>query len=104
MAISNMNAHAYRKHISESAKPVPVEFSAPWCGYCRHLEPALAKEEQIELVPILFLYQNGQLLGSIVAPESGAQLEKFIEESLGQRNGEQTEEKHSYDMLVFGGD
>ena len=26
MAILNMNAHAYRKYISESAKPVLVEF------------------------------------------------------------------------------
>ena len=109
MAILNMNAHAYRKYISESAKPVLVEFSAPWCSYCRRLEPALeltaqqyegeiifgqiniddepalAEAEQIELVPTLLLYQNGQLLGSTVAPESRAQLEEFIEESLGRQ-------------------
>lgn len=127
MAILNMNAHTYRKYLSESAKPILVEFSAPWCSYCRRLapaleltaqqyedeilfgeiniddEPALAEDEQIELVPTLLLYQNGQLLGSIVAPESRAQLEEFIEESLGRRNGEQAEEKHIYDMLVIGG-
>ena len=127
MAISNMNAHAYRKYISESAKPVLVEFSAPWCSYCPRLEPALeltaqqyegeiifgqiniddepalAEAEQIELVPTLLLYQSGQLLGSIVAPESRAQLEAFIEESLGQRSGDLAEEKHIYDMLVIGG-
>ena len=41
MAILNMNAHTYRKYISESAKSMLVKVSAPWCGYCRHLEPAL---------------------------------------------------------------
>ena len=127
MAILNINAHTYRKYLSESAKPVLVEFSAPWCGYCRRLEPALeqtvqqhegeiifgqiniddepalAEAEQIELVPTLLLYQSGQLLGSIVAPESRAQLEAFIEESLGRHNRGQAEEKHIYDMLVIGG-
>jgi len=82
MAISNMNAHAHQKHVSESEKPVRVEFLAPWCGYFHRLEPALAEEKQIELLPTLLLYQNGQFLGAIVAPESKAQLEEFIEEYL----------------------
>ena len=109
MAVLKINAHTYRKYLSESAKPVLVEFSAPWCSYCRRLEPALeltaqqyegeiifgqiniddepalAEAEQIELGPTLLLYQNGQLLGSTVAPESRAQLEGFIEESLGRQ-------------------
>ena len=33
--------------------------------------------------PCLILYQNGQALGSIVAPESKARIEEFIEETLG---------------------
>lgn len=127
MSILNMNAEAYKKTIHESEKPVLVEFWAPWCVYCRRLapalelvakeyqdtlvigqiniddEPQLAKEEQIELVPTLLLYQHGQVLGSIVAPESKAQLEDFIAESLSKREEKQGTEEHIYDMLVIGG-
>ena len=80
-------------------------FWAPWCVYCRRIAPALDKladqrsdlvvgqinideqpllaaKEQIEVIPTLILYKNGEALGSIVAPESKARIEEFIAETL----------------------
>ena len=91
----------------EGEKPVLVEFQAPWCVYCRRIgpalqklaqqsrerlvvgqvniddHPALAAREQIEVVPTLVLYHKGEALGSIVAPESRARIEEFLEDYLG---------------------
>ena len=126
MSILNMNAESYRK-FTQAKQPVLVEFSAPWCVYCRRLapalesvaeeyrdtlvfgavniddEPELAQSEKIEVVPTLLIYQNGQVLGSIVAPESKAQLVAFIEETLQHREQEANTTKHIYDMIVVGG-
>jgi len=127
MAILNITMQTYQELISRSEKPVLVEFTAPWCSYCRRLAPALeqvAREhqedliigqidydtqpelvelEQIELVPTLLLYQGGQLLGSIVAPESKPQLEDFISESLSKKQDHMETVSHVYDMIVIGG-
>ena len=126
MSILNMNAESYRTY-TQAEKPALVEFSAPWCVYCRRLapaleavaeeyrdtlvcgavniddEPELARSEEIEVVPTLLLYQNGQVLGSVVAPESKAQLVSFIEETLRHRQQEGDAAKHVYDMIVVGG-
>lgn len=83
-----------------------MEFWAPWCVYCRRIapaldkiaeqysgsltvgqvniddEPQLAQKENIEVVPALLLYRNGQKLGSITAPASKAAIEAFLKEHL----------------------
>lgn len=127
MSVINMRKSHFHHEVFHSGKPVLVEFSAPWCVYCRRLapafervaeeyqdtlvfstvnideEPELAQSEQIEVVPTLRIYQNGQVLGSIVAPESKAQLAAFIEKALRRREQERDCVKHIYDMIVVGG-
>lgn len=102
-----MNEKLYREKVLEGGKPVLVEFWAPWCVYCRRIGPAmqkvadqnredlivgqiniddhpeLASREQIEVVPTLVLYQGGEALGSIVAPESKSRIDEFLEDFLG---------------------
>lgn len=104
--MQNMNAEAFRDALAQSDKPVLVDFWAPWCTYCRRIgpafdkiaqqyadslivgkvnideEPALAQQEQIEVIPTLVLYRDGQAVASIVAPESKAMIEQFLEESV----------------------
>ena len=44
--------------------------------------PELAGREQIEVIPTLVLYQGGEALGSIVAPESRFRIEEFLADYL----------------------
>ena len=40
MAVININRNQFEEMV-HSGKTVLVEFSAPWCVYCRRLAPAL---------------------------------------------------------------
>ena len=108
MSAIEMNNELFENKVLGGNEPVLVEFWAPWCVYCRRLapaldkiaqqyagklmvakvniddEPILAAREQIEVIPTLIIYQNGQALGSIVAPESKARIDAFILENLGE--------------------
>ncbi len=126
MTIPNMRASDYAAAI-RGDKPVLVEFSAPWCVYCRRLEPALmqtaeeyqhavqfgqvniddepalAEAEKIEVVPTLLLYQGGRRLASIVAPQSKAELEAFLAENLPRQAESAAKPDTIHDMIVVGG-
>lgn len=107
MAAMNITGTRFEE-LMGTGKPFLVDYWAPWCGYCRRIgpayekiaeefseklevvkvnideEPLLAHREQIEIIPTLVLYRDGQAAGSVVAPESKAMIEQFIRDTLAQ--------------------
>ncbi len=105
MAAMNINEIQFRSMIQEG-KVILVDFWAPWCTYCRRIAPvydkiseqyqqqltavkvniddngALAAGENVDVIPTLVLYRDGKAIGSLVAPESKARIDRFIQETL----------------------
>lgn len=56
MALS-LNERTFRQEVLESSIPVLVDFSAPWCGLCRIIQPLLREFQadwngQVKLVRV----------------------------------------------------
>ena len=103
MSAINMNQAQFEQFMHEE-KPVLVDYWAPWCVYCHRIAPAyekiaeeygdqlvigrvnideesqLAEAEKIEVIPTLVLYRGGKAVDSIVAPDSKAAIERFIQD------------------------
>ena len=99
MSAVNMDQKLFAE-LLEGDRPVLVDFWAPWCGYCRRISAPYdriaeeyqdrlvvgkvnvdAETQRIEVLPTLVLYRDGKAVGSIVAPESKAMIETFIQEA-----------------------
>lgn len=105
MSAIDMNKAQFEQFMQEE-KPVLVDYWAPWCVYCRRIAPAyekiaeeygdqlvigkvnfdeesqLAEAEKIEVIPTLVLYRGGKAVDSIVAPDSKAAIERFIQDAM----------------------
>ena len=103
--LANINKDLY-KEIIEEKKNAVIEYWAPWCSYCRRIgpaydkvgaeygdklivgkvnideEPELASLNDIEVIPVFIFYKDGQAVDQIVAPDSKAKIEEFINKNL----------------------
>ena len=108
MSVIGIKKDSFETEVIKSDRPTVVEFTAPWCVYCRRLEPVLdrlavkmgdeihigkididdepelAERYGVSVIPTLYLFRNGEHGDKLVAPSSQAQVEEWIKEQIRQ--------------------
>jgi thioredoxin 1 len=106
LGVQKLNENQFEEKVLASSGITVVDFSATWCGPCRKLEPILhsiarkyenrvnfanidvdespnlSEELQIQNIPYIVFYKNGELKQSLVGFQSEEALKAKIEELL----------------------
>ena len=128
MSVLSLNRELLEKLVVDEKKTLVLDFWAPWCTYCRRLEPAyeaaaaeaeaagkeivfakfnidedeaLADEFGIEIIPTLVLFEGGEAVAEVVNPPSKAAVEAFLADNLKSESTPRLSK--IYDTIVIGG-
>ena len=129
MSVLSLDRKLFEKLVNEEKKTLLLDFWAPWCTYCRRLEPAynqaaaeaeaagsevifakvniddepqLADQFGIEIIPTLVLFQGGQAAAGVVNPPSKAAIEAFLADNV-KSSSQNPRLSKIYDTIVLGG-
>jgi len=102
MSIKVITKDNFQSEVLDASKPVIVEFSATWCTHCKRLtpvlerlskklegqidigcidvdeQPSLQQQFDITVIPVLYLFKNGKHGKELIAPQSEADIESWI--------------------------